>query len=174
MAKCCIFSRGDMAPCEKLEVIHNVSKAQCRSRRYRHQSCRKRRIYRAYGDLVECESRRRIPCSLQCHAGFGGSSLWNDLKRCYRHLKVGPSAFPVQVSTSFSDLQEFGSKIIGPHIATERPSAPVRPYAPGMRKNLKESANIEASGSETLNEIGTRTGVAPAAIATIFATKGRR
>jgi hypothetical protein len=41
----------------------------------------------------------------------------------------------VQVSTSFSDLQEFGSKIIGPHIATERPSAPVRPYAPGMRKN---------------------------------------
>jgi uncharacterized protein with HEPN domain len=48
---------------------------------------------------------------------------------------VGPSAFPVQVSTSFSDLQEFGSKIIGPHIATERPSAPVRPYAPGMRKN---------------------------------------
>jgi hypothetical protein len=44
----------------------------------------------------------------------------------------------VQVSTSFSDLQEFGSKIIGPHIATERPSAPVRPYAPGMRKNLKK------------------------------------
>jgi hypothetical protein len=43
----------------------------------------------------------------------------------------------VQVSTSFSDLQEFGSKIIGPHIATERPSAPVRPYAPGMRKNPK-------------------------------------
>jgi hypothetical protein len=51
--------------------------------------------------------------------------------------KSGPSAFPVQVSTSFSDLQEFGSKIIGPHIATERPSAPVRPYAPGMRKNRK-------------------------------------
>jgi small-conductance mechanosensitive channel len=54
-----------------------------------------------------------------------------------RSIKLGPSAFPVQVSTSFSDLQEFGSKIIGPHIATERPSAPVRPYAPGMRKNLK-------------------------------------
>jgi hypothetical protein len=59
------------------------------------------------------------------------------LKRHDRQRKFGPSAFPVQVSTSFSDLQEFGSKIIGPHIATERPSAPVRPYAPGMRKNRK-------------------------------------
>jgi Domain of unknown function (DUF4405) len=39
---------------------------------------------------------------------------------------------------------------------------------------ILKSANIEASGSETLNEIGTRTGVGPAAIATIFATKGRR
>jgi hypothetical protein len=50
----------------------------------------------------------------------------------------------VQVSTSFSDLQEFGSKIIGPHIATERPSAPVRPYAPGMRKNRHQSIAVDA------------------------------
>ena len=34
-----------------------------------------------------------------------------------------------------------------------------------------KSANIEALGSETLNEIGTRTGVGPAAITTILATK---
>jgi hypothetical protein len=55
----------------------------------------------------------------------------------------------VQVSTSFSDLQEFGSKIIGPHIATERPSAPVRPYAPGMRKNpfCFAAPSVSAPGS---------------------------
>ena len=39
---------------------------------------------------------------------------------------------------------------------------------------ILKSANIEASGSETLNEIGTRTGIGPAAIATILATKGGR
>lgn len=39
---------------------------------------------------------------------------------------------------------------------------------------LLTSANIEALGSETLNGIGTRTGVGPAAIATLLATKGRR
>jgi hypothetical protein len=60
----------------------------------------------------------------------------------------GPSAFPVQVSTSFSDLQEFGSKIIGPHIATERPSAPVRPYAPGMRKNRYQAINVIDAGGD--------------------------
>jgi hypothetical protein len=39
---------------------------------------------------------------------------------------------------------------------------------------ILKSANIEALGGETLNEIGTRTGVGPAAITTILATKGRR
>src|SRR4051794_13067933 len=39
---------------------------------------------------------------------------------------------------------------------------------------ILKSANIEALGSETLNEIGTRTGVGPVVIATILSTKGRR
>lgn len=58
--------------------------------------------------------------------------------------------------------------------ATLESAAPAFGMTPGDAVAKLRSANIEASGGETLSEIGTRTGVGPAAIATILATQGGR
>jgi hypothetical protein len=58
--------------------------------------------------------------------------------------------------------------------ATLDAAAPAFGMAPGDAIAVLRSADIEALGSETLNEIGARTGVAPARIATLLATKGRQ
>jgi hypothetical protein len=61
---------------------------------------------------------------------------------------LGPSAFPVQVSTSFTGFLEFRSRISGSHVATERPQALELPFAPRMRMDQMLPVNVETPDVE--------------------------
>lgn len=58
--------------------------------------------------------------------------------------------------------------------ATLESAAPAFGMTPSDAVAKLKSANIEVSGGETLGEIGARTGIGPAAVATILATQARR
>lgn len=58
--------------------------------------------------------------------------------------------------------------------STVESAAPAFGLAPAEAIAVLKAANVEAAGGETLNAVGTRTGLGAAGIATILATKGNR